>query len=98
MDDAIVFFTRSKVADIVPLSDISGGHKINSTVKVRWNRKFYATKDCSSSSRCEQKITDLGEDGKSVERFFTVGESSTIPENDVFIERGDEIVARETSN
>uniref|UniRef100_A0A7I4Z5D1 PKcGMP_CC domain-containing protein n=1 Tax=Haemonchus contortus TaxID=6289 RepID=A0A7I4Z5D1_HAECO len=100
MDHAIVFFTSSKTADIVSLSAITGARTINSTVKVRWNRKSYTAKIVliATKSRCEEKIADVGEDGKLVERFFTVGESTTISESDVLSQRGDEILARENSD
>ncbi|VDO06631.1 unnamed protein product [Haemonchus placei] len=60
--------------------------------------KYVGTGDPTRQSLCEEKTTDVGEDGKLVETFFTVGESTAIPESDVLSERGDEIVARENSN
>uniref|UniRef100_A0A7I4YM46 BEN domain-containing protein n=1 Tax=Haemonchus contortus TaxID=6289 RepID=A0A7I4YM46_HAECO len=64
-----------RAADIVPLPAINGGHTVNATVKVRWNKKIYTAKivHISSKDQCEKKIGDVIGDGKLVERFFTVG-------------------------
>ncbi|VDO42064.1 unnamed protein product [Haemonchus placei] len=52
----------------------------------------------ASRKRCEEKITDVGEDGKLVERFFATMESSTIPETTFFYGKKRRIVAREAFN
>ncbi|VDO87053.1 unnamed protein product [Haemonchus placei] len=82
---AIVFFTSSKTAAIVALSAINGGHRVNATVKVRWNKKIYLAKivHISSKDECEKKIGDVTGDGKLVERFFTIGESSVTPQDGI---------------
>ncbi|KAK5968851.1 hypothetical protein GCK32_014757 [Trichostrongylus colubriformis] len=76
---AIVFFNSSKTADIVELSAVSGDCAVNTTTKVRWNKKFYTARIIFIGTKieCEGKIKDVTEDGTILERFFTVGESAT---------------------
>ncbi|VDO36936.1 unnamed protein product [Haemonchus placei] len=74
-----------RAADIVPLLAINGGHSVNATVKVRWNKKIYTAKivHISTKDQWEKEIGDVTGDGKLVEIFFTVGESSFNPQDGI---------------
>ncbi|KAK6061622.1 hypothetical protein COOONC_00713 [Cooperia oncophora] len=88
---AIVFFTSSKTADIVALAAISGSHVVNTTSKVRWNKKVYKAKVCADSelSSCVLsmslnipfKIVHIGTRAQCEEKIKDVNEEGTLMES-----------------